>query len=98
MLTTNVLIIKIIDFGNIVDSDEVAHHDEPPHLDLQCLPSQKDTLLAKHSLKPMMCTFWGIMCYLGQIWYFLFAIKVLFHCIDKKNMRAGRQRTWTLMN
>ena len=26
------------EFANTVDLDEVAH-DEPPHLDLQCLPS-----------------------------------------------------------
>ena len=29
---------KIIEFANIVDPDEVAHN-EPPHLDLQCLSS-----------------------------------------------------------
>ena len=31
--------MKIAEFTNSVDLDEVAHH-EPPHLDLQCLPSQ----------------------------------------------------------
>ena len=30
--------MKIVEFANNVDPDEVAHH-EPPHLDLQCLPS-----------------------------------------------------------
>ena len=29
--------MKIINFANSVDPDEVAH-DEPPHLDLLCLP------------------------------------------------------------
>ena len=29
---------KIVEFANSVDPDEVAHN-EPPHLDLQCLPS-----------------------------------------------------------
>ena len=29
---------KIAEFANSVDLDEVAH-DEPPHLDLHCLPS-----------------------------------------------------------
>ena len=31
-------IIKIVEFANSVDSDEVAHN-EPPHLDLHCLSS-----------------------------------------------------------
>ena len=30
--------MKTAEFANSVDLDEVAHH-EPPHLDLQCLPS-----------------------------------------------------------
>ena len=30
--------MKIDKFANNVDPDEVAH-DEPPHLDLHCLPS-----------------------------------------------------------
>ena len=30
--------MKIVDFTNIIDQDEVAHI-EPPHLDLHCLPS-----------------------------------------------------------
>ena len=29
---------KIAEFANSIDLDEVAH-DEPPHLDLHCLPS-----------------------------------------------------------
>ena len=36
-LTLQVLEMKIADFANSVDPDEVAHH-EPPHLDLHCLP------------------------------------------------------------
>ena len=28
---------KVVDFANSIDPDEVAH-DEPPHLDLHCLP------------------------------------------------------------
>ena len=31
--------MKIVELGNSVDPDEVAHN-EPPHLDLHCLPSQ----------------------------------------------------------
>ena len=30
--------MKIVEFANSVDLDEVAHN-EPPHLDLHCLPS-----------------------------------------------------------
>ena len=30
--------MKIVEFANSVDPGEVAH-DEPPHLDLHCLPS-----------------------------------------------------------
>ena len=30
--------MKIAEFANSVDLDEVAHN-EPPHLDLRCLPS-----------------------------------------------------------
>ena len=30
--------MKIAEFANSVDLDEVAHN-EPPHLDLHCLPS-----------------------------------------------------------
>ena len=30
--------MKKAEFANIIDLDEVAH-DEPPHLDLPCLPS-----------------------------------------------------------
>ena len=30
--------MKIAEFANSVDPDEVAHY-EPPHLDLHCLPS-----------------------------------------------------------
>ena len=30
--------MKIAEFANSVDLDEVAH-DEPPHVDLHCLPS-----------------------------------------------------------
>ena len=30
--------MKIAEFSNSIDPDEVAHK-EPPHLDLQCLPS-----------------------------------------------------------
>ena len=30
--------MQIAEFANSVDLDEVAH-DEPPHLDLHCLPS-----------------------------------------------------------
>ena len=29
---------RIVEFANSVDPDEVAH-DEPPHLDLHCLPA-----------------------------------------------------------
>ena len=29
--------IKIVEFANSIDPDEVAHH-EPSHLDLPCLP------------------------------------------------------------
>ena len=36
-LTLKVLKTKITEFANRVDLDEVAH-DEPPHLDLHCLP------------------------------------------------------------
>ena len=31
--------MKIVEFANSVDSDEVAHY-EPPHLDLHCLQIQ----------------------------------------------------------
>ena len=34
----NSLEMKIAEFANSVDLDEVAHN-EPPHLDLHCLPS-----------------------------------------------------------
>ena len=37
-LTLKVPEMKIAEFANSVDLDEVAH-DEPPHLDLHCLPS-----------------------------------------------------------
>ena len=30
--------MKTVELANSEDQDEVAHH-EPPHLDLQCLPS-----------------------------------------------------------
>ena len=30
--------MKIVEFANSVDPDEVAHN-EPPHLDLYCFPS-----------------------------------------------------------
>ena len=30
--------MKTVEFANSIDLDEVAH-DEPPHLDLHCLPS-----------------------------------------------------------
>ena len=30
---------KTIEFANSVDLDEVAHNDEPPHIDLHCLHS-----------------------------------------------------------
>ena len=36
-LTLSVPETKIADFANSVDLDEVAHN-EPPHLDLHCLP------------------------------------------------------------
>ena len=29
--------MKMVEFGNCVDTDEAAEN-EPPHLDLQCLP------------------------------------------------------------
>ena len=32
------LALQIAEFANSIDLDEVAH-DEPPHLDLYCLPS-----------------------------------------------------------
>ena len=38
VLTLKASEIKIIEFANSVDPDEVAHN-EPPHLDLHCLPS-----------------------------------------------------------
>ena len=38
VLTLKVPETKIAEFANSVDLDEVAH-DEPPHLDLHCLPS-----------------------------------------------------------
>ena len=38
MLTLKVQIMKIAEFANSVDPDEVAHH-EPPHLGLHCLSS-----------------------------------------------------------
>ena len=37
-LTLQVPETKIVEFANSVDLDEVAQN-EPPHLDLQCLPS-----------------------------------------------------------
>ena len=36
-LTFKVPEMKIVEFANGVDLDEVAHY-EPPHLDLHCLP------------------------------------------------------------
>ena len=38
VLTLSVPEAKIAEFANSVDLDEVAHN-EPPHLDLHCLPS-----------------------------------------------------------
>ena len=38
ILTPYVSETKIADFANCIDLDEVAHN-EPPHLDLNCLPS-----------------------------------------------------------
>ena len=38
ILTPKVLKMKVVDFGNGVDPDEVALY-EPPHLDLHCLLS-----------------------------------------------------------
>ena len=38
-LTLKVPKIKIVDFANSVDPDEVARENEPPHLDLHCLSS-----------------------------------------------------------
>ena len=46
--------LKIVEFANRVDPDEVAH-DEPPHLDLHCLPSLFKFSLAKHFLKVCRC-------------------------------------------
>ena len=37
-LTLYLPVTKIAEFANSVDLDEVAHN-EPPHLDLHCLPS-----------------------------------------------------------
>ena len=37
ILTYNSPKMKILEFANSIDPDEVAH-DEPPHLDLHCLP------------------------------------------------------------
>ena len=38
LLTLYLPVTKIAEFANSVDLDEVAHN-EPPHLDLHCLPS-----------------------------------------------------------
>ena len=38
-LTRKVPKIKIVDFANSVDPDEVVHENEPPHLDLHSLSS-----------------------------------------------------------
>ena len=38
-LTLKVQETKIAEFSNSVRLDEVAHNNEPPHLDLHCLPS-----------------------------------------------------------
>ena len=38
ILTLSVPETKIAEFAHSVDLDEVAHN-EPPHLDLSCLPS-----------------------------------------------------------
>ena len=38
ILTPKVLKMKVVEFGNSVDPDEVALN-EPPHLDLHCLLS-----------------------------------------------------------
>ena len=38
LLTLKVPETKIAEFANSIDLDEVAHN-EPPHLDLRCLPS-----------------------------------------------------------
>ena len=40
----NVPKIKIVEFANSVDSDEVAQN-EPPHMDLHCLPSVLRSLI-----------------------------------------------------
>ena len=37
MFTLKAPKLKVIEFANHVDLDEAAH-DEPPHLDLHCLP------------------------------------------------------------
>ena len=37
-LTLYLPVTKIAEFANSIGLDEVAHN-EPPHLDLQCLPS-----------------------------------------------------------
>ena len=39
VLTLEAPDMKVIEFANSIDPDEVAHH-EPPHLDLLCLPSR----------------------------------------------------------
>ena len=42
--------MKIAEFANSVDLDEVAHI-EPPHQDLYCLCSQYDKTWTEHFLK-----------------------------------------------
>ena len=51
---------RVGEFADSVDPDEVAHN-EPPHLDLHCLPSslksQFDIALMKHLLNFCKCKF-----------------------------------------
>ena len=43
MLTLSAPVTKIAEFANSIDLEEVAH-DEPPYLDLDCLPSSLSIL------------------------------------------------------
>ena len=44
ILTFRISETKIAEFTNRIDLDEVAHN-EPPHLDLHCLPSSLSILI-----------------------------------------------------
>ena len=83
IFTANKIIIHIMEFTNGIDPDEVAHN-EPPHLELHCLPSSP-LIFNKYSFEERFSEIWNIAKFVSS------SVKVTWQFFYYRYMLQGQE-------